>query len=120
MIEGLADHDDDLLEQVLEDRVPAPKEIYGYLSKELRDDLIVPVLLGSALNDGGIRRLLKALRHDTPDLAVTVARRGIEDAGDAVVQIAKTTYVPNTGDRTRGGQGKSVSVSVDLGDGSIT
>lgn len=97
MIEALADHDDDLLEQVLEDKVPAPQDIYGYVRKELRDDLIVPVLLGSALNDGGVRRLLKALRHDTPTLEANVARRGLQEAGEVVVQIARTTYVPHTG-----------------------
>ncbi|MFN4087893.1 MAG: elongation factor G [Alphaproteobacteria bacterium] len=97
MIEALADHDDDLLEQVLEDRIPAPQEIYGYVAKELRDDLIVPVLLGSALNDGGVRRLLKALRHDTPGLGATLARRGLEAGSDPVVQVFKTAYVPHTG-----------------------
>lgn len=97
MIEALADHDDALLEQVLEDKVPAPQEIYGYVHNELRDDLIVPVLLGSALNDGGVRRLLKALRHDTPELDRALARRGIDEAGDLLLQVARTSHVPHAG-----------------------
>lgn len=97
MIEALADHDDTLLEQVLEDKVPAPSEIYAYAREELKEDLIVPVLLGSALNDGGVRRLLKALRHDAPDLSVLLARRGQEETGDPLVQVFKTSHVTHTG-----------------------
>src|SRR3546814_1283535 len=59
--------DDGLLEQLLEDKVPASAEIYEQLSKDLADDLIVPVLFGSAEQGHGITRLWKTLRHETPD-----------------------------------------------------
>ena len=63
MLEHLADFDDQLLEQLLSDAVPSKEAIYQQLSKDLAQDLIVPVLMGSAEQDYGVRRLLKALRH---------------------------------------------------------
>src|SRR5690606_7727955 len=62
MLEKLADYDDELMEQLLEDIEPPRDRVFDDLSKELADGSIVPVLLGSAENGNGIRRLLKALR----------------------------------------------------------
>src|SRR6185369_6992013 len=76
MLESLADFDDDLLAQLLEDAVPSPEKIYQQLTKDLTDDLIVPVLLGSAERDHGVLRLWKALRHEVPGPAATAARIG--------------------------------------------
>ena len=67
LLESLADFDDGLLEQLLEDKVPASAEIYEQLKKDLAEDLIVPVLFGSAEQGHGITRLWKALRHETPE-----------------------------------------------------
>src|SRR3546814_3468227 len=39
MLEAIADFDDALLEQLLEDSVPAPADIYGQLRKDLAADL---------------------------------------------------------------------------------
>src|SRR3546814_19482408 len=64
LLESLADFDDGLLEQLLEDKVPASAEIYEQLSKDLADDLIVPVLFGSAEQGHGITRLWTALRSE--------------------------------------------------------
>src|SRR4029078_7183488 len=69
LLEELSNFDDKLLEQLLEDTVPPPKDIYGQLSKDLREGLIVPVLLGAGQHDHGVRRLLKLLRHETPPVA---------------------------------------------------
>ena len=63
-----------LLEQLLEDVAPDKEEIYRQLSKDLAADLIVPVFIGSAENDNGVRRLLKALRHETPEAEAAAAR----------------------------------------------
>ena len=49
-------------------------EIYRQLAKDLAGDLIVPVLIGSAEHDGGVRRLLKALRHEVPEAEETAKR----------------------------------------------
>jgi elongation factor G len=98
LVEKLADFDDKLLEQLLEDVQPSKEEIYRHLTQDLRRDLIVPVFLGSALHDHGVRRLLKALRHETPAASETAARLGLPAATrDTVVQIIKTYHVPHSG-----------------------
>ncbi len=89
MLEQLADHDDALLEQLISDEAPSLATLFGDLSRETGEGLVVPVLFGSALNDFGIRRLLKMLRHDTPQASATAARLGIDGAG---VQVLKVSY----------------------------
>jgi len=97
LVEKLADYDDKLLEQLLEDVEPSKEEIYKHLAKDLQRDLIVPVMLGSGAQEHGVRRLLKALRHETPEPAASAARLGIKEGGDTVAQIFKTYYPGNTG-----------------------
>lgn len=64
LLENLADLDDHLLEELLSDIVPETAEVYGLLARDLASDLVVPVFFGSGAQDFGVRRLLKALRHD--------------------------------------------------------
>ena len=97
LLEALADFDDDLLETLLEDVIPEPGDIYDNLAKDLRETHIVPVFFGSAESDNGVRRLLKALRHEVPEPAATAARVGVEADGDAVVQVFKTMNAAQTG-----------------------
>src|SRR6185312_5459655 len=97
LVEKLADFDDKLLEQLLEDVQPSKGEIYRHLTQDLRRDLIVPVFLGAAQLDNGVRRLLKALRHETPDGGTTVARLGLDPEGDTVAQVIKTYLPPHAG-----------------------
>src|SRR3979411_198662 len=75
MLESLADHDDELMEQLLEDIPPPRDKVFDDLAKEQRDGLTCPVLIGSATRTNGVLRLLKALRHDAPGVADTVKRR---------------------------------------------
>jgi elongation factor G len=98
LVEKLADYDDKLLEQLLEDVQPSKEEIYRHLTQDLRRDLIVPVFLGSAHLDHGVRRLLKALRHETPGAAETAVRAGLP-AGtrDTVAQVIKTYHALHSG-----------------------
>ncbi len=98
MLESLADFDDALLEQLLEDAVPSTGQIYAQLSKDLGDDLIVPVLLGAGERDHGVRRLLKALRHEVPGHEAVIKRLGLKaDAKDPVALIFKSYHLPHTG-----------------------
>ncbi|MCA8926630.1 MAG: elongation factor G [Alphaproteobacteria bacterium] len=97
MLEALADYDDALLEQLLEDRVPAKEDIYGYLQTDVGQDLVVPVLIGAGERDHGVRRLLKALRHDTPSPALTAERFGCDPSGPAAVQVFKTLHAGHAG-----------------------
>lgn len=98
LLEALADFDDSLLEQILEDQSPATETIYDNLERDLANDLIVPVFFGSAERDHGIIRLLKALRHDAPCSDVCAHRLGIDPAPDqTVLQIFKTVHLSHAG-----------------------
>ena len=96
MLEALADFDDALLEELLEDKIPANDEVYAQLEKDLAEDLIVPVFLGSAEHDNGIHRLLKALRHEVPGPDAAMERLGLP-GGPMVASIVKTFHLPHTG-----------------------
>jgi elongation factor G len=94
MLEQLADFDDELMEQLLSDANPARDLVFADLVKDMNEGLIVPVFFGSALNGFGIRRLLKALRHETPPTARAAARLGL--SAPAAVTI-KTAWVGQAG-----------------------
>ncbi len=98
MLERLADYDEHLMEELLSDIEPPKEEVFTDLAKELAQGLVVPVLIGSAEGDNGIRRLLKALRHEVPEVSAVAKRIGIESSGsDAVVQILKTYHSSHGG-----------------------
>ncbi|HEX9904843.1 MAG TPA: elongation factor G [Propylenella sp.] len=97
MLERLADHDDALMEQLLEDIQPPRDKVFADLAAELRAGQIVPVLIGSALNGNGILRLLKALRHEAPNVEDTRARLGVADAGRTLLQVMKTIHTSHAG-----------------------
>ena len=97
MLESLADFDDALLEQLLEDKIPAPDEVYGQLTKDLQEDKIVPVLFGSAEHSNGITRLWKALRHEAPAPSATAERLGITANGALAASVIKIMHQSHTG-----------------------
>lgn len=95
MLESLADFDDHLLEELLEEIRPSEAEIVGDLKMELGADLIVPVFFGMAEQDYGIRPLLDALRREAPAPEATAERRGVAaiaselDADAPIAQVLK-------------------------------
>jgi elongation factor G len=96
MLEQLADYDDELMEQLLEDVPPPRDKVFDDLAQELRDGLICPVLLGSAENGNGILRLLKALRHEAPFVDSTAERLGVAD-DDSCAYVMKTFHTAHGG-----------------------
>ncbi len=97
LVETLADRDDALLEKVLEDIKPTPEELYRDMRKDLLSGAVIEVLLGAADNTHGIRRLWKALRHDTPAAAETAMRKAIDPDGPPLAQVFRTAYAGHTG-----------------------
>jgi elongation factor G len=97
MLETLADHDDELMEQLLSDIEPPKDKVFDDLSKELRDGLVCPVLLGSAIRTNGVLRLMKALRHEAPDVAATTKRLGVKAGADPVAYVLKTLHTAHGG-----------------------
>ncbi len=96
MLERIADFDDALMEQLLNDLPPQREQVFDDLARELADGLICPVLLGSALNGNGIVRLLKVLRHEAPFVELARQRLGLQDATSAA-QIVKTLHSAHGG-----------------------
>ena len=98
MLEALANFDDHLLEELLEEIEPPQEEILQDLKMELGADLIVPVFMGVAEQDYGVRPLLEALLREAPTPETTTQRRGIDiNANTAVAQVLKTYYTPQGG-----------------------
>ena len=97
MLETLSEFDDTLLEQLIEDIAPEKSLIYRDLHDEFGADLIVPVLLGAGDRENGVRRLLKALRHDTPFVDVTAQRRDLPSNGVAMAECFKVLHQSHAG-----------------------
>ena len=96
LLEALADFDDTLLEQLLEDVVPDSADIFAHLRTSVGEDNVVPVLLGSAETQSGVMRLWKALRHDVPAAGGAAVRHG-HSGDELAIRIFKTYHAPHTG-----------------------
>ena len=98
MLETLADHDDELMEQLLEDIQPPRDKVFDDLAKELRDGLVVP---------GADRR-----RPRAPTACCACSRRcatrrpaspkprkrlGVKAGNDAVALVLKTLHTAHGG-----------------------
>ncbi|MBD2104860.1 elongation factor G [Leptolyngbya sp. FACHB-261] len=93
MLETLANFDDHLLEELLEEIEPPQEEIWQDLRKDLSADRIVPVFLGVAQQDFGVRPLLAALAQEVPDPMETAERRGINlNSQEPLAQVLKTNF----------------------------
>ncbi len=97
MLETLADFDDDLMEKLLEDQAPSTDEILKDLQKTLKADQVVPVFMGVAEKDMGVRRFLEALEREAPDPATRAEALGIDETGPTTVQILKNYHQPHAG-----------------------
>ena len=97
MLETLADHDDQLMEQLLEDIEPPRDKVFDDLAKELRDRIVCPVLLGSATRTNGVLRLLKALRHESPGVNETAQRLGVKAGNESIALVLKTFHTTHGG-----------------------
>ncbi len=95
MLETLADYDDHLMEELLEDIDPPTDEIYRDLALDVQTGKILPVFMASAEHGFGVRRLLKALRHELPNFAHTKARLGT--TADTRAIILKTVQTAHAG-----------------------
>jgi elongation factor G len=97
LAEALADHDDALLEKVVEDAIPTPDDLYRPLHADIAAGALDAVLIGAAEKQHGVLRLWKALRHDVPEPEVTAARLGIPPQGEALAQVFRTIHAGHGG-----------------------
>ncbi|NJN23789.1 MAG: GTP-binding protein, partial [Acaryochloridaceae cyanobacterium RL_2_7] len=98
MLENLAEFDDHLLEELIEDIAPSEDEVRQDFQKETEADLIVPVLMGQADQSFGIRPLLETLIEDVPEASITAERRGFSNSKEEpIAQVLKTFITPQGG-----------------------
>lgn len=97
MMEMLADHDDHLMEQLLEEVEPEDEVVFEDLGTTMRHCDVVPVFIGCAEKSNGIRRLLKGLRHEAPTISDTRARVGLEPSDHGTLQVLKTYHTQHGG-----------------------
>lgn len=97
MLDVMADFDEELMEQILEDKVPPSDTIFNLMAQELQQDFFAPVLLGSAAHGHGVTRLFKLLRHETPGPSIAAKRFGLKRTGKTVASIIRTMHVPHAG-----------------------
>ena len=98
LLEALADFDDALLEQLIEDKQPLTEDVYDTATTVLQQHELVPALLGSAEHRNGMLRLMKSLRHEAPQVDVARDRLGrdiqaVGCLGDHVKHLGKTVMV---------------------------
>ncbi len=97
LLETLSEFDDTLLEQLIEDVAPEKSLIYRDLHDEFGADQIAPVLLGAGDRENGVRRLLKALRHDAPFAPETSGRRKLPVNGSGLAECFKVVHQAHAG-----------------------
>lgn len=95
LLETLADFDDALLEQLIEDKQPLAGDIYDVATQTLQHHDLVPTLIGAAENGNGVLRLMKFLRHEAPD--VSVARARLSKGGQALAASVLADQVKHLG-----------------------
>ncbi len=88
LLESLADFDDDLLEQIIEDQTPANDDVYTVATRALQHHDLLPALMGSASHGNGILRLMKSLRHEAPGHEALRDRLGLSSDVAAVSCLA--------------------------------
>ncbi|MQQ08631.1 elongation factor G [Epibacterium sp. SM1979] len=74
LLEALADFDDQLMEELIEDQEILVKEIYDVATRTLQHSQLIPVFLGAAEHCNGVMRLMKSLRHEAPPVEQALAR----------------------------------------------
>jgi elongation factor G len=78
LLEQLADFDDHLMEELIEEHEPASEEVYAVLAAAHRENRVMAAYFGSASHHNGLTRLMKALRHEAPAVTAVGSRLGLE------------------------------------------
>lgn len=122
LLDHLADFDDALLEELIEDKKPLAGEVYDVATRVLQHHDLVPALMGSASHGNGLLRLMKSLRHEVPKVDVLRDRLGggglaVGAFADNARHLGKTILVRTLTDGLASGQrlaGGTVGSLVDL------
>lgn len=77
LLENLADFDDALLEQLIEDQRPMTGDVFDLATRVIQHGDLISAFLGAASHTNGVTRLMKSLRHEAPEY--TAARDRVTD-----------------------------------------
>ncbi|MEZ5913394.1 MAG: elongation factor G [Paracoccaceae bacterium] len=109
LLEHLADFNDALLEQLIEDQKPATDDVFHLIADLHRHNDIIAAYLGSALHRNGVNRLMKSLRHEAASLAETRERLGgalaVAPAAEFRKHVGKSVLLRALGDGVAQGSG---------------
>jgi elongation factor G len=103
LVESLADTDDGLLEMVLEGKDPDTDTLEKDLKAGVKSGKFVPILVGSALTDGGIFTLLDTIITlcPAPDEREYKNKDGktitVKEDGPVIAEVIKTYIHPQSG-----------------------
>ncbi len=108
LLEAAAEADDDVLAKYLEGEEIADEELEACLRKGVKESILAPVLVGSAVKGIGLRGLLDAIVRylpspaDEPPIKTTAKSGGTVDvaadeSGPLLVRVFKTTADPFVG-----------------------
>jgi len=122
LLEHLADFDDALLEELIEDQQVMSAEIYEVSTKVLQHHDLIPTFLGAAAKGNGLTRLMKSLRHDVPGIEALSERLGTSPVAvgifaDQVKHLGKTVLIRAVGAKISAGAqvaGGSIGSLVDI------
>ena len=105
LLETLSDFDDNLLEQLIEDKQPPSDEVYDLAAQVLQNHQLIPACLGAASHGNGLTRLMKALRHEAPEFDIAAGRdeaaenaRAIAGFADVKKHVGKIIVLRGLGD----------------------
>ncbi len=84
LLENLSEFDDWLLEEIVEERAPDSDAVYAICARVLAESKAFEALFGAASHGNGLRRLMKALRHEAPGPDALRARLAETSAAEAV------------------------------------
>jgi elongation factor G len=91
LLEHLSEFDDWLLEELVEDREPPSDALYAISARVLRENKIIPVMIGAASHNNGMMRLMKALRHEAPPVE-SLRKRLAEASAVAAGKLAAVSF----------------------------
>ena len=124
LLDHLADFNDTLLEELIEDKKPLADEVYDVATKVLQHHDLLPAFIGAASHSNGLMRLMKSLRHETPSVSAVVERLGADKGAvaigafaDNVKHLGKTVLIRALVDGIAAGQrvmGDTIGSIVDL------
>lgn len=97
MLETLADFHDQLMEELLDEVDPPSDEVFADLTEDLAQGRIMPVLMGCATQAFGLKRLMKALRHEMPGFDLASQRMMPTKTKEVAAYVLKTRHLPHLG-----------------------